>query len=271
MLCLDAQNGNLIWNRNIVHEHDVRPPSWALSSSIVVYNDTLLVNVNSAGLCLDPSDGSRIWSSGTSYAGYASPVLARIDGQMQALFFSWNGVSGVDPADGTRIWHHGWETANDVNAADPVVFGNRVFISTGYGTGCTVFEVNGGTTSTVWRGHTFASHFSSFVLHDGYIYGNDGSAGAGRSQFKCIDPDTGETQWSATAAGMGSLIATDRHLVLFSERGHVVIAELTPEAYRPLAEFDAERGVYWTAPVLCGNRLFVRETYGMLSCYQFEG
>jgi hypothetical protein len=132
-----------------------------------------------------------------------------------------------------------------------------------------VFEVSNNAPQTVWRGHAFQSHFSSFVLHDGYLYGNDGSAGAGRSQFRCIDPDTGEEQWSGTVEGMGSLVATGEHLVLLSERGQVVIAELTPRAYRPLAEMQTERGVYWAAPVLCGDRLFLRETYGILYCYRF--
>ena len=269
LLCLDAATGSVIWDRNISREYGAREPDWAYASSVIVYNDTLLINVNSAGLCLDITDGSRIWTSAAAPAGYATPVIAEIEGRTQALFFGRAGLSGVDPDDGTQLWHYEWRTGSNVNAADPQPFGNRIFISTAYGSGCAVIEINNNAPKTVWRGHTFASHFSSFVLHDGYLYGNDGNAGAGRSQFRCIDPDTGEVQWSATAAGMGSLIATDEHLVLFSERGHVVIAELTPEEYRPLAELDAERGVYWAAPVLCGNRLFLRDTYGMLYCFQF--
>ncbi len=48
---------------------------------------------------------------------------------------------GVDVSNGKRLWSYG-QVANDVaNIATPVVRGNRVFVSSDYGTGSALLEL----------------------------------------------------------------------------------------------------------------------------------
>jgi deoxycytidylate deaminase len=42
----------------------------------------------------------------------------------------------VSPKDGREYWRHEWKTELDANVATPIVSDNKLFISTGYSTGC---------------------------------------------------------------------------------------------------------------------------------------
>ena len=46
---------------------------------------------------------------------------------------------------GELLWEYPWRTSYDVNASQPLLIGdNRVFVSTGYGTGAAVIELTPG-------------------------------------------------------------------------------------------------------------------------------
>src|SRR3546814_4991061 len=65
-----------------------------------------------------------------------------------------------------------------VNAAQPIVVDNRVFLSSGYAVGSALLEIgrNGSewTVGTVWRNdNEFKLKFNDAVLHEGCLYGLD--------------------------------------------------------------------------------------------------
>ena len=51
---------------------------------------------------------------------------------------------GVRPDNGELLWRHQWYTQHDVHAAWPVVMGNKVFITAGYGMGGGVAPIEEG-------------------------------------------------------------------------------------------------------------------------------
>ncbi len=48
---------------------------------------------------------------------------------------------GVRADDGVQLWRHQWTTQHDCNAQSPIVMGNKVFITSGYGVGCAMLEI----------------------------------------------------------------------------------------------------------------------------------
>ncbi len=72
---LDAKDGKVIWQRDIVKEEGVRPPRFGgLAGSPLLLGTKLILNASPGGMALDARTGKTLWKSGDGSAGYASPV-----------------------------------------------------------------------------------------------------------------------------------------------------------------------------------------------------
>ncbi|MCX7030068.1 MAG: PQQ-binding-like beta-propeller repeat protein [Spirochaetes bacterium] len=264
LFAFDAATGKVRWKKHLVDDLGIQPPGWDFAGSVVVAGNRLILNAGGSGLALNRSTGATIWESGAGPGGYATPVLADLAGKPSAVIFGERAAYGVDISDGTVRWSFDWVTGSDVNAADPVVFGDRVFVASAYGRGCALYDISGSRPATVWRSNAFETHFSSFVAMDGYLYGIDGDAREpAAGVLRCLDARTGKTTWSSPV-GFGSLIATRDHLVVLNSTGTIVVAEASPDGYRELARCSLPRNQYWTPPALAAGKLFVRNLTGDL-------
>ena len=266
LFCLTADRGRVRWQKNIVAEFGARLPNWGFAGSVVVEGDLLLVNAGVAGMALDKRNGKLAWTGGAGIGGYATPVLYTQNGNRYAAIFARKAIYGVEVQTGRQAWSYPWVTGNDVNAADPLVFEDRVFISSDYGAGSALLDISERQPRLLWRNGSMNSHFSSFVLIDGYIYGNDGFAGRRSGVFRCLDGATGQEMWSESL-GFGSLIAADGKLILLTEQGDLHIAWASPSAYREISRARSMlSSSCWTPPVLCDGRIYLRNHRGELVC-----
>ena len=179
----------------------------------------------------------------------------------QALaFFSGHEVIGVDAVSGRQLWMLPWKTLWDLNAADPIVFENKMFVSSGNGVGCAQFDLTAEPLRELWRNKNLKTLMNSAVLWQGVLFGfND-------DRLSCLDWSTGEERWSTTDVRKGSLILADGKLVLLSETGRLVVAEAKSSAYRPVAHAQILEGRCWTTPVLSDGLLFARNAAGDVVC-----
>jgi outer membrane protein assembly factor BamB len=262
LAALDAASGRVLWTQDLKKAFAARPPQWGVSASPRVVGDLLLVDAGGRDgasiVALDRRSGVVKWTAGTDLAGYSVPLVVEIGGRRMAVFFTGSKVVGLDPAGGEILWSMGWKTSYDVNAAAPVfVPPNRIFVSSGYGVGAALLEIEvaGGRVGAreVWRTKGMKNQFSSSVYHDGAIYGFD------QAILKCLDAATGEERWKARGFGHGSLMLADGHLYVLSDRGSLALVEATPAAYREVARFEPLTGKCWTMPSLADGRLFVRD------------
>ena len=125
-----------------------------------------------------------------------------------------------------------WKTSYEINAPTPIVFGDKIFITSGYGTGCALLQVRPGKATEIWRNKNLRSQLASPVLVQGYIYGIDGNVGGG--ELRCLDLGNGEIKWKQNIGG-GTLIAAGGHLLVLNERGELIVAEASPTSYREVA------------------------------------
>lgn len=262
---LDITTGHPVWHRNVAEELGARDPRWGHAASALVVGDIVLLNACTSGVALQKSTGKTIWASDPGICNYATPVLARLDGDAYAVVMGKDMVYGVDVGTGRRLWSFPWEESKyDVNAADPVISGTHVFVSSGYGKGCAVRRVERGATHLVWSNQRMRNHFSSCVLIDGYLYGIDGNAG--RGDLVCLSFASGDEAWRENL-GFGSLMAAAGKLLVLNERGRLHVVEAVPEGYREAAR--CETGLSprcWTAPVLCEGLIYCRNQKGDLVC-----
>jgi outer membrane protein assembly factor BamB len=258
--CLNALNGRPVWQKDLRREMNAQTPNWGFAGSPLIEGNLVLFNVGTAGIALDKRTGRTEWASGPKTAGYASPVPFTLGAQRGVAFFVAWGIVAVNPASGRPLWQHNWNTNFDVNAADPIVSGDSVFISSNYNRGGALLKVSGKRASVVWENRNMRNHFNTCVLLNGFLYGND------ENTLKCIEWSTGRERWRLRGIDKGGLIASDGRLIVLTGRGELVIAQATPERYVELARARVLDGTTWTPPVLANGRIYCRSHEGMLVC-----
>jgi len=266
LFCFDAANGNVIWQKNLIDELGVKKNEWGFAGSPLVEGNLLVLNVGEAGTAVDKGTGKVVWTSGKEMAGYATPVPFNSGSERMAAIFSSQALIGLAMKSGKEHWRFPWVERWHINAADPVISGNRIFISS-FDKGCALLEMRGGSTpSVVWENKNMGNHFSGCVLVNGYLYGINGNTDKPEKDFRCLFLQTGELKWSYPGLGLGAVTVADNKLIIMSERGELVIAEVSPDAFKPIARAQVLGGKCWTVPVFANGRIYCRNAQGTLVC-----
>jgi outer membrane protein assembly factor BamB len=265
LVCLDAAKGSVIWSKNLNQELGLAIPTWGCASSALVEGNMVAVNMGSAGVALDRESGKVLWASDKSPGAYATPVPLMIGRDLCLAIFSRESLITVKAGGGQQLWRYPWKTSYDVNAADPIVAGDQVFISSGYDHGGTLLKVSGHGAEKVWENKNMRNHFDTCVLWQGHLYGPDDNG------LRCLAFDTGELKWTCGEFGKGSLMIADGKLVALSEKGELMIAEPTAAEFKPIARAKVLTGKCWTTPVLSNGHIYCRNAVGDVVCLDVSG
>lgn len=256
IFCLDAATGDISWQK----QAEPKPPTWGFAGSGVIQGDLVIYNVGTAGLALNKNNGTVVWDNGSGLAGYSSAVPYTKDGRKCIAMFGQKHVFGLDSATGKQLWKSEWATKHDVNASDPIVNGDYVFVASGYNRGCGLIKVDGSTTTNIYDTKNMRSQLSGPVLIDGYLYGID------ENQLVCLDFMTGEVKWKERKTGKGSLMAADGKLIVLSDKGILYIANASPKGFEPISSAKILKGKCWVMPVLANGKIYSKDARGHLVC-----
>lgn len=293
--CLELTTGRVRWARDLRTEFKLRAGFFGLGSTPLIEGDKLIVNVGAVpdGPCVAAFDcrtGRMVWGTGKDWGmSYASPVPATVHGKRRVMVFAGGetnigepvtgGLLSIDPADGAVDFAFPWrgDRRESVNASNPLVLGNRVFISECYGAGGAMIEITPDfKPKLIWENKGFGTHFM-VALHQptgeggGYLYGVDGH-GPNDAFLACVDAATGKEQWKMQPewkepVGQRLLIAgtyrahllqADGKTWMLGEFGHLLRVELTPKGFEEKQRatlFSATET--WTPPVLSRGLLYV--------------
>ena len=255
--CLSADKGAVKWTAKIKSKN----PKWGFAGSPLVAGDLLIINAGSAGTAFDKTTGKMVWSSGAAPGGYSTPLPIQRDGKPHVLLFTAKSVAMVSVAEGKKVWSSPWKTKYDVNGADPIVVGENVFISSGYGSGCCLLTI-GKTGDPIWKNKNMKNKLSGCVMLDGCVYGFD------ESTLTCLDLKTGDKKWTNESLQRGTVMLADGKLILLSEKGKLVIATASPDGFKELSSgVILKAGTQcWTMPTLADGLIYARNSDGDLVC-----
>jgi outer membrane protein assembly factor BamB len=267
LFCLEAATGKVVWSKQLNKDMGFELPTWHFASSALIIGDRLFLNIGSAGLALNKNTGDLIWSNGKGKCGYATPVAYTIGGQKGLALFGEVTLFGVSQTDGKKQWEFPWKTRYEVNAADPIVVDNKVFISSGYNRGCALIEISGGAVNKLWENKSMRNHMNCCVLSDGFLYGfDDGS-------LACLKFADGSEQWSERSLGKGALMmSADGRLICMSDKGELVIVKTDPQQFTAIARAQIlPKARCWTTPTLANGRIYARNAPGDFVCVDVSG
>ncbi len=265
LFCLDAAAGKPVWYKHYQKDFGGKRPQWGFAGSPLVEGNLLILDVGGKGastVALDKTNGKVVWKSGDDEAGYASPVAANIAGKRTVVVFKAAHLVGLEVKDGHELWRQDWKTNYDVNAATPLIIGDKIFVSSGYSHGCGMFAVQGGAVSARWQNKSLRAHFDTPVVWQGAIYGIDGDANS-KASLVCLDLTTGAVKWQEKVGG-GAFVLVDGKLVILNELGELLIGDASANGFKPALRQQVLARRCWVQPTVANGRIFCRNNNGEL-------
>ena len=270
--CLDALSGKRLWHRNILAEFGAENLHWGLSDSPLVFDDTVVVTGSGKGggsiMALAADTGKLIWKTDAGQQGYSSPMLVTLAGRRQILNLAAAAFNGIDPDSGALLWSFPWRTQYGINCSQPLFAGDdRVFISSGYGQGCALIQIETHAgrlrPRRIWSNTKMKNKFTSSVIHNGHIYGLN------ERVLVCLDLKTGDRCWRGTRYDYGSLLLVGDHLLILGERGQLALVRADPKKFVELGRIQILPGRSWNNMAFTQGRLFARNHKEMV-CYDLR-
>jgi outer membrane protein assembly factor BamB len=255
---LDAATGSVVWSRNTASDTGGKVPYWGIASSPLVVDDAVIVYAGGLA-AYDRATGKPRWIGKATGDSYSSPHLATIDGVVQVLQLTAEGVTSVAPADGKVLWQYAWPGGPIVQPA--LTAGGDVLITTGGNTGgqgvrriWVTQKPDGWAVEERWTSPGLKPYFNDFVVHKGHAFGFDGRI------LSCINLEDGQRKWKGGRYGNGQLILLpDQDLLLvLSEEGELALVGATPDQFTEVARVPAIEGKTWNHPAVVGDVVLVR-------------
>jgi outer membrane protein assembly factor BamB len=257
---LDESTGRVIWSRNAGTDSDTKTPDWGFSASPLLIDDMVIVAVAGKLVAYDRETGAPRWVGPDGGTGYSSPHLVTLHGVPQIVLLDARGATSVSPSTGERLWN---VTVTTSGMAAPIVqpamtADGDLLIAAGDISGLHRFAVinSDGVWSATsrWSTNGLKPYFNDFVVHNGHVFGFDGSL------LACIDVSDGTRKWKGGRYGNGQLVLLpDQDLLLVvTEEGELALVSAATDKFTELARILAISGKTWNHPVLAGDVLLVR-------------
>ena len=265
----DAATGKELWKKDLMAEFSGRNIQWQNAASPLLDGGLLYVAGGGGGqslIAFNPADGAVVWKAFDEKMTHATPVAVTILGQRQVIFFLQSGLLSVEPKTGKELWRYAFNYSTST-ASSPVVAGDIVYCSAGYGVGAGAAKIakNGDqwTATEIYRmrgNKPLANHWSTPVLFGGHLYGMFSFKEYAKGSVKCVDIKDGSVKWEKEGFGAGQVILAGDKVLALSDAGELVLIDPQPAAYKELARAKVIDGKCWTTPVLANGHIYVRST-----------
>lgn len=280
--CVDADTGEEVWRKNFGRDFGGRMMSgWGYSESPLVDGDRLICTpgADDAVLAaLEKRTGETIWTSAQPDMGgaaYSSVVISNGGGVKQYVQLTGRGLISVAADDGRTLWTYNRIANGTANIPTPIVDGDYVFGSTGYGAGAALLRLSRQGDDVQAEevyfldGGTLQNHHGGMVLVGEHVYMGHGH----NNGFPiCVEMATGEIAWGGEIRGPGSgsaaVVCADGHLYFRYQDGMMALVKVNPDEYELKGSFQiaSNNGQSWPHPVIQDGRLYLRDQDELL-CY----
>ncbi len=295
LICVDAAKGGVVWRKNLKSDLGGEMWSeWGYSESPLVDGDQIVCTPGGKDgtlAALDKKTGAVRWRSKdwTDKAAYSSITATEAGGVRQYVQMTGESVAGIAADDGRLLWRCP-RNSPTAPVPTPIVDGDRVFVTSGYGAGCELLRltVQGKDVACaqLYKNKNLVNHHGGALLYGGCIYGYDDKRG-----LVCQDFRTAEAAWAQKdddalwnkehnrgVYGKMSLTCADGELYCFGEdAGTALLIEASPKGLKVNGRFTIpertrikrKSGKIWTHPVVADGKLYLRDQ-DLFFCYDVK-
>ena len=254
LFCLDVADGKVVWSKNFPKEYNAPVQVWGFSSHPLLDGDKLICLVGGEGslvVAFHKETGKEIWrSTSVNHAGYCPPIIIEAGGKRQLIIWHPQALVSLDPETGKEYWSQKFEVKADLTIPTPRQDGDRLFVSSFYnGSMMLKLDQSKPAATLLWKGKAQSeqprltdglhSIISTPFFKGDCIYGV-----CSYGELRGLKADTGERLWQTFQATTGAgeerwsnafIVANGDRFFLFNEHGDLIIASLTPQAYKEIS------------------------------------
>ena len=275
VLCLDSITGEFRWFIDLVQDYGTTVPPWYAGQCPLIDDGRAIIapgGPDELMIAVDCSTEEVVWRTPNPHGWrmtHSSIVPMTIDGRQTYVYCANGGVAGVAADDGSLLWTTNKWQVKIANVPSPVAIpGGRLFLAGGYDAGSMMLQIGRSgeeySAEAMFRlgPEVFGAAMQTPILFEGLIYGirPDG-------QLTCLDLD-GSVRWTSGAAtkfGGGPLLIAADKLFAMDDHGVLTLAQVDPNAFRPLAVTPAVPGRdSWAPMAIADGRLVVRNMTEMV-------
>lgn len=276
--CWDMRTGECRWLLDMVLRYRTTVPEWYTGQCPLIDGDRVILAPagDAFMIALDYESGEVVWESPKLHnwqMTHSSILPVEFGGRRMYVYCGSKGVAGIAATDGSLSWETSDWVGNMATCPTPVPVGDgQLFFCGGYNAGSLMMQLEEQQDRLVakplfrLRPRQFASEQHTPIFFDGHLYGVRTKRGG--NQLTCIDLDGNELWNSGTDKfERGPYLIADGLIYVMDSEGLLVVAEATPQGYRPLGRFQVFDDGHdaWGPMALAGGRLILRDLTRM-SC-----
>ncbi|HUG18008.1 MAG TPA: PQQ-binding-like beta-propeller repeat protein [Planctomycetaceae bacterium] len=280
--CLDLKTGKTQWSVETHQIYQADEGYFGAGSSPLVVDDRVIVNVGGtrtdAGLvAFSSADGRELWKATSEAASYSSPIATTIGTKRVVIAMTRMNCIALDPADGTVLFTIPFgKRGPTVNAANPVIFDGKLFLSASYGVGAVFGQPALDGFKELWASDDqISSQYATSVADKDVLFGVHGRQDSGRPALRCLDPVNQKVRWNQPLDEFATLIRADRHLLIVTVGGELIVATTSRDRFEEVARASVVKPTPQGSalPALSKGLLFVRdaETLNCLDLRKSDG
>lgn len=282
LVACNTTDGKEVWRKNLVDEiGGKKDDPWGYSESVLIDGNNLICTPGgekATMVAFNKKTGELLWKAsraGDIGAGHASIVTSEIGGNRVYVTTTGSGAIGVSAKDGKVLWSYPIQKTTAV-IPTPIVRGDLVFFTAGYGRGAALLQqvvgANGEVTVKEIYGldPKLGNKHGGVVLIGDYVYGDSDDKG---TPF-CADLKTGEIKWKGRGPGKGSAVVVGGNDMLYIQfqDGELALVKADPSEYTVVSQFKipaTSKRPFWAHPAIVDGKLYLR-AQDEIFCYDIS-
>jgi len=268
--CVDIRSGSEVWSRHLRADFGVnkdRLSAWGYCASPLIADGRLIVTPGSRDaslVALDPLTGTELWRSPGAAAGYSSLIVATLGGTRQIVGHDRESLGGWDVATGKRLWTIKPESHDEFNVPTPLVYGERLVISSERsGTRTYPFNAQGlPSPRPDAECNDLLPDMATPVIVNNLLFGSgDG--------LTCLDARNAlRAAWTGTDDSYGkyvALIGGERTLLAVGDGGELTLVAADRTGFKIVSRLDVlpdrrnvKHATVYSHPAFVANHLYLR-------------
>lgn len=270
LFCLDATSGEVLWQKNLEKEYQVKfAPGMP---SPLIEGDLLILFIGGKpGACvvgLNKDTGREGWKALDESLTFSSPIVILSGGQKQLIVWTQESVTSLDPATGAAYWRQRLLTNSDYAVSTPVFHKDRLLI------GGMMFQLDREKpgAAILWPASKVLTRRIFSRTSTAMFTGDHLFSARSSGQLVCVDANTGEQVWESdqvTDLKNGAsihLTPNGDSVLLYTNEGKLIRARLTSQGYQEISRVAVleptmpfgGRNVAWSPPAYANRCIFAR-------------
>ncbi|NVO09665.1 MAG: PQQ-like beta-propeller repeat protein [Bacteroidales bacterium] len=265
LYCFDAENGNIVWSKDIVKEYKCVFLGYGFCENLVIDGEKLFCTTASTDadvIALDRKSGDLIWkiTGSNDSTSYSSPILVQIGENRFFVTQTNKRLISVDIKTGKLAWEY--QLKGSPLANTPIYRNGYLFAVDNWKAGSFMLKINdnGYSISEVWRNSNIETQQGDMVLLGDRFYG---LAGGDKKEFGCYEWNTGKEIYSdSMKVDIANVISAEGLIYCYQLRGGLVkLLKPKENGFEKLGSFKIKGGteqLHCSHPVIKDGRLYIR-------------